>query len=124
MSGFFELAEEVWAEADQRREGLAEEHGKDLGDWFADVRQYGSAWWGDVWEWTAIGAENHPAFSTIPATHPWDDDFARWPSLSQLGGWRKPHKPESEQDEHGFSEATQIGTLSRDGWTTWAVVQP
>jgi hypothetical protein len=115
--GFFELADAIWDEADERRADLSRHHGEDLGNWLADMKQYGAAWWGDVWEWTAIGAERHTAFATIPPTHPWD-------YRDHWGGWRKPHKPDPETDEHGMSPATQIGTPSRDGMTTWAVVQP
>lgn len=90
--GFFELAEGIWAEADRKRDALKADLGAEFGNWLADIRQYGAAWMGDVWEWTAIGAENHMAFATIPAVHPWDYGHLEW------GGWRKPHHPEANQE--------------------------
>lgn len=90
--GFFELAEVVWAEADAHRADLKAALGDDLGGWLADMGQYGAAWTGDVWEWTAIGVEDHIAFMTLPPAHPWDHGS----QVPSWGGLRKPHRPDSD----------------------------
>lgn len=37
-----------------------------------DIRQYGAAWWGDVWQPEARRAENHIAFHTMDDWYYWD----------------------------------------------------
>lgn len=72
--GFFELADSIWAEADKRRAKLKRKHGKELGNWFADIYQYGAAWGGDAWQEEARRIENHPAFAQIGDSTFWDNN--------------------------------------------------